>query len=193
MGYPQKGDNLDEVEGRWKLADEEQIKILKKGVAVWNEWRAKYFNVKIDLSQSDLKGTALIGANLSAADLRGANLSETDLRGAILSGAKLAGSNFLKAVVGNTIFGNSDLSEAIGLENVIHCAPSQIAADTFVLSKGKIPETFLQGCGLSNADTEYTELSNPRLSHDMINRRFMNKPGSSGFATSYFVDHVPRR
>ena len=172
------------------MANEGQVTLLKQGVAVWNKWREKHFIVKIDLSQADLKGAVLIGANLSAVDLRGANLSEADLRGAILSGAKLAGSNFLKAVLGNTVFGNSDLSEIIGLKEAVHRAPSRIAADTFALSKGKIPEAFLQGCGLSSAEIDYTELSNPKLSNEAMNRRFTSKPGSSGFCTFYLVEHT---
>ncbi|RPJ24244.1 MAG: pentapeptide repeat-containing protein [Chloroflexi bacterium] len=171
------------------MANEEQVNILKQDVAVWNKWREKHFAVKIDLSQANLKGAVLIGANLSAADLSGANFSQADLCGAILSGAKLAGSNFLKVVMGNTIFGNSDLSEAIGLENVVHRAPSRVATDTFALSKGKIPEAFPQGCGLSSAEIECKELSNPKLSNEEMNRRFTSKPGSSGFCAFYLVEH----
>lgn len=171
------------------MANEEQVTLLKQGVAGWNKWREKHFIVKVDLSQADLKGAVLTGANLSAVDFSGANLSEADLRGAILSGAKLAGSNFLKAVIGNTVFGNSDLSDVIGLKDAVHCAPSRIAADTFALSKGKIPEAFLQGCGLSRTEIEDTELSNPKLSNEERNRRFASKPGSSGFCTSYLVEH----
>jgi uncharacterized protein YjbI with pentapeptide repeats len=161
------------------MANEEQVTLLKQGVAVWNKRREKHFLVKIDLSQADLKGAVLIGANLSA----------VDFSGAILSGAKLAGSNFLKVVMGNTVFGNSDLSEVIGLKDAVPRAPSRIAADTFALSEGKIPEAFLQGCGLSSAEIEYSELSNPKLSNEEMNRRFTSKPGSSGFCTSYLVEH----
>jgi hypothetical protein len=75
------------------------------------------------------------------------------------------------------------------LEDVVHRTPSKIAADTFALSKGKIPEAFLQGCGLSSADIEYTELSNPKLSNEEMNRRFTSKPGSSGFSAFYLVEH----
>jgi len=170
------------MEGRKKMANEEQVNILKQGVAIWNEWREKRFAVKIDLSQADLTGVVLTRANLSAADLSGA----------ILSGSKLAGSNFLKAVIGNTIFGNSDLSESVGLESVVHRAPSKIAADTFALSKGKIPEVFLQGCGLNIADIEYTMLASPKLSNEEMNRRFTSQPGFSGFCASYLVEHKPR-
>jgi uncharacterized protein YjbI with pentapeptide repeats len=175
------------------MANEEQVRLLKQGVTVWNRWREEHFATKIDLSQANLKGAILTGANLSAANLSGTNLSEADLRGAILSGAKLIGSNFSKAVMGRTIFGNSDLSEVSGLEDVVHRAPSRIAADTFALSKGKIPEVFLQGCGLNNADIQLTMPASPKLSNEQMNRRFTSQPGFSGFCASYLVEHKPRQ
>jgi hypothetical protein len=42
--------------------------------------------------------------------------------------------------------------------------------DTFILSEGKIPEVFLRGCGLSDADIEYAKLSNPALGREEINK-----------------------
>src|SRR3990172_5818798 len=177
------------------MANQEQLEILKQGVDVWNKWRFENLGVKVDvreadlsnadlsvalLWQADLRGANLIGANLNSADLSGANLNEAHLRGADLRGADLTaadligadlvGSNFSKARVGATIFGNSDLSEAMGLEDVVHVGPSTISTDVFARSKGKIPEVFLRGCGLSDADIEYAKLSNPDLSNEDINR-----------------------
>ncbi|MCI0550403.1 MAG: toll/interleukin-1 receptor domain-containing protein, partial [Anaerolineae bacterium] len=37
-------------------------------------------------------------------------------------------------------------------------------------SKGKIPEEFLRGCGLSDADIEYAKLSNPDFSNEDVNK-----------------------
>ncbi len=120
------------------------------------------------LSRANLLGTNLSGANLRGANLHGANLRGANLHGANLSGADLIGSNFLKAEVGNTIFGNSDLSEAIGLEEVLHGGPSGISRDVFAHSKGKIPEAFLRGCGLSDWEIELVKLYNPDLSNEEI-------------------------
>ena len=75
------------------------------------------------------------------------------------------------------------------MANVIHRAPSQIAADTFARSKGRIPEAFLQGCGLSSTEMEDTELSNPKLNSAEMNRRFTSQSGTSGFAAFYLVQH----
>lgn len=125
--------------------------------------------------KSLLSGVDLSGANLSSADLRGCDLSGAFLSEAILigtdfSGASLGGSSFLKATVSNTIFGNSDLSTVIGLEDIVHQGPSLISTDTFALSKGKIPEVFLLGCGLSDADIEYAKLSNSDLGNEEISK-----------------------
>ncbi len=51
------------------MADEEQLKILKRGVDAWNTWRMENSGKDIDLSGADLNKTKLISANLSGADL----------------------------------------------------------------------------------------------------------------------------
>jgi uncharacterized protein YjbI with pentapeptide repeats len=95
------------------MADEEQLRILKQGVEVWNVWRREAGEeIHIDLSEanlseanlnrSDLIGADLIGANLHAAnlraaDLRGANLYRTDLIGADLAEANLIGADLAEA------------------------------------------------------------------------------------------------
>jgi hypothetical protein len=56
--------------------------------------------------------------------------------------------NFFGAIMSNTIFGNVDLSEAVGLETVVHGGPSTIGIDSIFRSKGKIPEIFLRGAGV---------------------------------------------
>ena len=44
--------------------------------------------------------------------------------------------------------GNVDLSEAEGLETVVHTGPSTVGIDSIFRSKGKIPEIFLRGAGV---------------------------------------------
>jgi uncharacterized protein YjbI with pentapeptide repeats len=107
---------------------------------------------RADLSAANLRHANLDGARLTDADLIGTDLSFATLRGAILLGANLSGatvrgSDFRDALVG-TDFGAIDLSEAVGLEQVRHEAPSTIGIDTIYKSRGKIPEGFLRGCGV---------------------------------------------
>lgn len=143
-----------------------------------------------NLMVADLEGADLSGANLSKTNLTKSDLSSINLRRADLSGARLTrtnltqsnlmearfietdltGVNLSQAVAGSTVFASSDLSKVIGLESISHRGPSYISMDTFVLYAGKIPEVFLRGCGLSDADIEYTNLSDPALSTDEINK-----------------------
>ena len=72
------------------MADEEHLKILQQGVAVWNDWREK--NPKLirpDLTKANLTGADLTRANLIGADLTRADLSEAELTRADLTRANL--------------------------------------------------------------------------------------------------------
>lgn len=115
------------------------------------------------LSQADLRGAGLGGAKLDKADLRGADLRGANLRGASLAGADLRGAdltearlcetaldgaNFSEATVGQTEFGDIDLSSALGLDAVKHWAGSTLGIDTLFRSKGTIPDAFLRGVGV---------------------------------------------
>jgi len=123
-----------------------------------------------DFRETDLRETDLRGTNFGGTDLRGAYVGRADLRGAYLNGAHLTGADLSKARIGDTVFGDLDLSEVIGLENVIHIAPSHVSTDIFSLSKKKISEIFLRGCGLSDWEIEETKLYNPDLSNGEIDQ-----------------------
>jgi uncharacterized protein YjbI with pentapeptide repeats len=171
------------------MANKEQVKILKKGVEEWNKWRKENPDIKIDLGEADLRKANLTRANLKEATLAGANLRgaylmtanlreanleeanlesaylwEVNLRGAIFDGAKLIGTHFF-----STNFANTDLSKAEGLEESLHKGPSTLGTDTLQRSKGKIPEAFLRGCGLSDWEIESARLYRPNLSTKEVN------------------------
>ena len=106
----------------------------------------------------------LTGANLTSANLSGANLMRANLGGAVLTEANLSGVNFSggfidggfhNSIMAGTIFSNVDLSRARGLETVRHMGPSTIGIDTIYKSRGRIPETFLRGCGVPDALIAY--------------------------------------
>jgi Pentapeptide repeats (8 copies) len=133
---------------------------------------------RANLHGANLRGAVLSGANLSEADLRETNLShaklvEANLSGANLSGADLSGNNLREANLRNanlsradltradltradlshfmclfTIFADTELSGAKGLDLVKHEGPSTISIDTLLGSNSKIPELFLRGCGV---------------------------------------------
>jgi len=125
---------------------------------------------KAILVKADLSGANLSTADLSAARLARANLTRADLARANFWRADLNGCKFDKAIADGTIFADLDLGEAIGLENVVHRGPCTVGTDTIAISKGKIPEVFLRGCGLSDIDIEYAKLYNPDLSNEDVNK-----------------------
>jgi hypothetical protein len=118
-----------------------------------------------DLFRANLGGAILSGAILSAAILSGANLTAADLRYANLTGADLSGAdlwltyfsfsyiegaNFTNSRMLTTVFADVDLSQAKGLETVQHTGPSTIGFDTVQRSRGRIPDAFLRGAGVSD-------------------------------------------
>jgi hypothetical protein len=140
------------------------------------------------LTKADLSGAQCVGASFRGADLRGADLAGAGLEFSNLADAKLqkanlewarlwwteltatniAGTQFKESYFYYTILGNLDLSKARGLRNVFHIGPCTIGTNTIRLSKGKIPDKFLRGCGLSDLEIEQAKLSNPRLSNDDV-------------------------
>ncbi|MEM9670654.1 MAG: toll/interleukin-1 receptor domain-containing protein [Pseudomonadota bacterium] len=160
------------------MADEEHLEILKSGVKAWNKWREKNKDVIPDLSNAEISNTSLyainfIGANLSGADLsltdlsvadlRGANLSNAALAAAVLRGTKLSGANLDGAILLDTVFGNIDLTEVSGLENIQHRTACVVDHHTLQRSKD-VPISFWRGCGLPDALIDYM----PSLSGDAI-------------------------
>jgi uncharacterized protein YjbI with pentapeptide repeats len=122
-----------------------------------------------NLSKAKLLGTSLVGTNLSQANLTDADLRGADLAGVDLNLANLELSNFSGALATGTVFGDIDLSLAVGLDSVNHTSPSTIGANTLVLSRGKIPEAFLRGCVFSDWEIEMAKLYDPGLSNQEIN------------------------
>ena len=94
------------------MAHPEQLKMLKRGVEVWNDWREENPATKIDLQEANLGSTILRRANLQMADLRKANLEGTDLQEANLANANLYDAGLREASLRKTNFHNADLSLA---------------------------------------------------------------------------------
>ena len=107
------------------------------------------------LAKANLSGAKLVYANLFMATLSWAILRSADLTAAILGSADFTGAILETVHVGYTIFGSVNLSNAIGLESVVHGGPSTIGIDTIYRSGGKIPESFLRGCGVPENLIQY--------------------------------------
>ena len=120
------------------------------------------------LEGADLRDANLAHANLTSTHMANADLSRANLIGSKVHGADLRGARFDLSLVWGTVFTSLDLSMVIGLDRVVHDGPSAIGLDTLYHSKGEIPEIFLRGCGLSDADIEYAKLSKPDLSNEEV-------------------------
>jgi uncharacterized protein YjbI with pentapeptide repeats len=94
------------------MANKNHLALLEKGVDAWNAWRKENVTVRLELS----------GAHLRMADLRMANLSGADLS--------------------ETIFGDTNLTDARGLDSCKHQGPSTIDHRTLMRS-GPLPLAFL--------------------------------------------------
>jgi len=111
-----------------------------------------------DLSGARLIGTNLFQADLSAADIGNAiiihaNLSFVKLQSASLVFATirdcdLTRADFTNCALGGTVIAECDLTRAEHLEDISHISPCPLSLDTIYKSGGKIPESFLRGCGV---------------------------------------------
>ena len=117
-----------------------------------------------DLRGADLEYSDLSGAHLTAADLAHSNLKSVNLTDASLDGADLS-----QSILQWSLLVDVDLSQVKGLEAVQHYGASSIGMDTIERSQGKIPESFLQGCGLSALEIEYVKLAAPGLEAEQVN------------------------
>lgn len=118
------------------MADPEHLKILRQGVAAWNEWRREFRGlpnladadltgenlaladfgsavmIRAKLSGATLNHTQFPGANLGGADLAGADMRLAALAGAHLDSANLRSSNLDGAMLHGANMTNADLTEA---------------------------------------------------------------------------------
>ena len=138
------------------------------------------------LSGADLRGAYLAGADLREAHVTGANLGGADLSGAnliaaYLGGANLGGADLTDVTLYETMLINVDLSTVTGLDKCKHHGPSCIDHRTLARS-GKLPLSFLQGCGLSDWEIQAASFYQKELGRDeatdiayeLVNTRFGN-------------------
>jgi uncharacterized protein YjbI with pentapeptide repeats len=112
--------------------------------ATLNNADLRYANLcDINFITANLDGARLSYANLRGAKLNGARLRQADLRDSELEGANLRG-----AWLSGTVMAGVDLGGVRGLSDVVHRSPSILNIDTIYMSRGKIPDKFLRGCGV---------------------------------------------
>lgn len=114
---------------------------------------AKFMHAKC--SKSNFKKADLEFALFDLATLDSANLVEANLWNTIFTGGVFDNTNFSRSQMRWTILSCINLSKAIGLESVVHGAPSTIGIDTIYLSKGSLLNSFLKGAGVPEIFIQY--------------------------------------
>jgi hypothetical protein len=100
-----------------------------------------------NLRKANLRLAELSFANLTGADLRDADLSSSNLSGTNLAGANLYKANLAGALLNETIFADTYLSQVNGLTECIHRGPCAVDIRTLQQSR-PLPPAFLRGLGL---------------------------------------------
>jgi len=121
----------------------------------------------------NLRGANFSGSWLPSVNFRNCRLENVDFRGASLhfadfTGALINGANFEGAISYQTQWCDLDLTDAIGIEGIVHHAPSHVDIRTLTKSSGRIPPRFLQGCGFNAWQQELVKLFDPNLTANQI-------------------------
>ncbi len=110
---------------------------------------------RANLQKANLAGADLRHCDLSRANLSAANLSKADQAHADLNEADLTGANLGESVLFYTVFADVNLAHVEGLSSAHIDGPLIVSIDTLYRSQGKIPESFLRGCGLPEEFIRY--------------------------------------
>jgi hypothetical protein len=141
------------------MPNEEHLKIIRRDVATWNQWRRDNPHLTPDLSRADLSKLDLRGMNLDRAllsratlrkaNLHNASLQESVIRNADLSGAFLTGAGFVKADLTESFFSGAYLQEA----QLVEANLSQAN-----LSRTDLRQANFAGANLTGANLRFASL-----------------------------------
>ncbi len=157
-----------------RIAGQEHLDILKRGVDEWNRWRQEHSGILPGLRGADLSDAHLGGADLSQADLSQAYLSWANLSGANLSGANLSeallweanlkSANLKSANLKSANLSSADLSEAdLNSADLSEADLSYINLRRAHLNKANLQEADLLGAYLSWTDFSDADLKGANL------------------------------
>ena len=130
------------------MANPAHVDILKSNIQVWNDWRKKNRDQRVDLREAPLDGLNLSHANLSGALLARASLQKTRLIHANLRGAKLTATDLSGSDLTNANLYRATLFKA----NLSHCRLINAKFTKANLAKADLSRSILSRCDLSSAD-----------------------------------------
>jgi hypothetical protein len=147
------------------MADQEQLKILRKGIEAWNSWCGQNQEIQADLSDANLANADLSHAHLFRADLSSADLSGADLAHATLMFANLSGANLYTATLSGANLRCAKLTDA-----------NLWAADLNVtdLSGAHLNHADLTFANLNHADLSDADLGNANLANVRLSNAYLN-------------------
>jgi len=161
------------------MAKPDHLKMLKKSVKIWNEWRSNHPKIKPDLRNAglfnanlveanlcyaNLSGTNLGRANLYRANLSNANLEEAFLQGAVLHQANLCNAKLNKADMSLTGLIQANLEGAtLDQVNFYYANLREANLKWASLYKASFVSANLRSADLSNAYLITADLSNANL------------------------------
>ena len=136
------------------MANRAHLEILTQGVQIWNDWRKKHQDQRVDLTEAKLNKINLSNANLSGvllarAQLKGARLINANLRGAKLTAADLSGADLTSA----------DLYRA----TLFKAAMTQTKLIKANFTRANLSKTMLAGAILSRSDFRGADLSGAHM------------------------------
>jgi uncharacterized protein YjbI with pentapeptide repeats len=138
--------------------------MLRKGVDVWNKWREKHGDVKLDLHAADLvhahlRRVQLRGVNLSLANLHVADLRDADLRGTDLSRADLSRADLRRAnLIGANLMGANLIGANLSKANLNEANLSRAELGWAQFREADLRMVDFEGANLSGAYLSYANL-----------------------------------
>jgi uncharacterized protein YjbI with pentapeptide repeats len=164
------------------MANAEHLRNLRAGVEHWNRWRKEHHNLNIllklteeflfkpDLTEANLIGVDLIGADLSFADLTGANLFNVNLANSNLTFSNLTGANLFNSKLAGANLTGADLNKAdLSFANM-----TEATFFTSNLSGANMTGTNLYRTDFSSAILAETQIANAELGYTIFGLANLN-------------------
>jgi len=148
------------------MANEEHLKIIKKGVDTWNQWRLENKSIQPDLRGADLRGLNLAGINLDDALLDNAKLMRTDLQNSTMKRVRIRNANLRWAILYRVNLQESQLIDS----NFQEMNLSEAKFDKANIQNSVLKTAQLQNASFNDAIVKSVDFSQGSLIGATINK-----------------------